>query len=132
MKYYKTIGWLACLLLIVSCFIPLAYYADVHKNFTGFYSEQNKYGKPGVVFVFIAVVSALLIYIDKIWAKRVHIFLCAFNIGYLIRTYILFASCYNAYCPEKKFGMYLLVFSCMLLLIVSLFPKVKLENSQPS
>ena len=128
MKYYKLIGWVTCLLLILSCFIPLAYYADIHKNFSGFYSEQNKYGKPGIVFVFIAVVSALLIYLDKIWAKRLHIFLCAFNIGYLIRTYILFAGCYNGYCPEKKFGIYLLVFSCILLLIVSLFPKMKLEN----
>jgi hypothetical protein len=130
MKNYKKIGWLACLLLLVSCFIPLTYYADLNENFTGFFSEQNIYGKPGVFFVFIAIVSAVLIYLDKIWAKRTHIFLCALNLGYLIKTYILFASCYNAYCPEKKFGIYLLMFSCALLFIVSLFPDMKLGNRE--
>jgi hypothetical protein len=130
MKNYKMIGWLACLLLMMSCFIPLTYYADLNKSFTGFYSEQNIYGKPAVFFIFIAVVSALLIYLDKIWAKRTHIFLCALNLGYLIKTYILFASCYNAYCPEKKFGIYLLIFSCILLFIVSLFPNMKLANKK--
>ena len=130
MKHYKKIGWLACLLLLVSCFIPWTYYADINKNFSGFFSEQNVYGKPGIFFVFVATVSAILIFIDGITAKRMHIFLCALNIGYLIRTYILFASCYNAYCPEKKFGMYLLIFSCILLLIVSVFPDTKLAEKK--
>src|SRR5664279_1450548 len=109
MKHYKKIGWLACLLLLVSCFMPWTYYADINKNFTGFFSEQNVYGKPAIVFIFIAVASVLLIYLDKIWAKRTQIFLSALNIGYLIKTYILFTSCYNAYCPEKKFGLYVLI-----------------------
>lgn len=130
MKNYKLIGWLACILLMISSFIPLTYYADLNKNFTGFFSEKNMYGKPGIFFVFIAVVSAILIYLDKIWAKRTHIFLGALNLGYLIKTYILFTSCYNAYCPEKKFGIYLLVISCVLLFIVSLFPNIKLVNKE--
>lgn len=130
MKNYKLIGWLACVLLIVSCFIPWTYYADLNKNFTGFFSEQNIYGKPGIFFVFIAVVSAVLIAVNKIWAKRTHIFLCALNIGYLVKTYILFTSCYNAYCPEKKIGLFVLIISCVLLIIVSLFPEVQL-NTEP-
>ncbi|MEO8413469.1 MAG: hypothetical protein ABI472_07400 [Ginsengibacter sp.] len=132
MKYYKQIGWLACALLIASCFMPWAYYADINKSFTGFFSEQNTYGKPAIVFVFIAVVSAVLIYLDKIWAKRTQIFLSAVNIGYLIKTYILFTSCYNAYCPEKKFGLFLLMASSVSLLIVSLFPGTKLAAPKPS
>ena len=130
MKNYKIIGWLACVLLLISCFIPLTYYADLNKNFTGFFSEKNMYGKPGIFFAFIAIVSVVLIYLDKIWAKRTHIFLCALNIGYLIKTYILFTSCYNAYCPEKKFGMYLLTFSCVLLFVVSIFPNMKLVENE--
>ena len=131
MKYYKQIGWLACALLIASCFMPWAYYADINKSFTGFFSEQNAYGKPAIVFVFIAVGSAVLIYLDKIWAKRTQIFLSAVNIGYLIKTYILFTSCYNAYCPEKKFGLYVLMASSVSLLIVSLFPDIKLASPKP-
>ncbi len=130
MKNYKIIGWFASALLFGSCFLPWTYYADLNKNFTGFFSEQNIYGKPGIFFAFIAILSALLILSDKVFAKRTHVFLCALNIGYLIKTYILFTSCYNAYCPEKKYGIYLLVASCILLLVVSLFPDVKLMNEK--
>ena len=70
MKYYKWIGWSSSVLLIVSCFTPWAYYADLNKNFTGFFSEQNIYGKPAMFFVFFAIVSIVLIYLDKVWAKK--------------------------------------------------------------
>ena len=130
MKYYKWIGWLAGLLLIVSCFMPWVYYGDLNKSFTGFFSEQNIYGKPGIFFTFIAAVSILLISIDKVWAKRTCIFFSALNIGYLIKTYILFTSCYNAYCPEKRLGLYLVMLSSVVLLIVSIFPDVKIADKE--
>ena len=92
-----------------------------------FFSEQNIYGKPGIFFSFIAAVSIVLIFLNKIWAKRTCIFLSALNLGYLIKTYILFTSCYNAYCPEKKIGLYILIVSSVLLMIVSIFPDMKLS-----
>jgi len=132
MKYYKLIGFFACLTLVVSCFLPWAYYPDLHKSFTGFFSEQNVYGKPGKVFLFFAIASVILIFIDKIWAKRTLIFFVALNIGYLIRTYVIFTTCYKAFCPQKQYGLYLLIISCIVLLAVSLFPhlKVDLKNEE--
>ncbi len=129
MKYYKLTGFAACALLIISCFMPWAYYADLHKSFTGFFSEQNIYGRPGKVFVFFAVCSAILIYLDKLWAKRTLIFFVAINIGYLIKTYVLFTTCYSTICPQKEYGLYLLIFSSVMLLIVSFFPDTKVEDS---
>lgn len=128
MKYYKLIGISACVLLIISSFLPWAYYDDLHKTFTGFYTEQNIYGKPGKVFIFLAVCSVALIVINKIWAKRTLIFLAALNIGYLIKTYVLFTTCYSTVCPVKLFGLYLLIFSSVMLAIVAVLPKLKLEE----
>jgi hypothetical protein len=128
MKYYKQIGFLVCLLLIISCFLPWAYYPDIHKSFTGFFSEEDLYGKPGKVFIFFAVASIILIVVDKVWAKRTLIFVAAFNLGYLIRTYILYTTCYRAVCPQKEYGLYLLIFSCVLLLAVSFFPNLKVKE----
>ncbi len=128
MKYNKIIGFVACALLILSCFLPWTYYADLNKTFNGFFSEENNYGKPGKFFVFFAVASMVLIYLDKIWAKRVLLFLAALNIGYLIKTYILFTSCYNTYCPEKKAGLFLLILSSVLIMIISIFPDLKIES----
>jgi hypothetical protein len=129
MKYSKLIGVGACLILIVGCFIPWAYYADINKTFTGFFSENNSYGKPGKFLVFFGVASAALILLDKVWAKRTHLFFSAVGVGYAIKTYILFTSCYNAYCPEKKAGIYIMLYSTILILIVSIFPDMKLKKS---
>jgi len=132
MKYYKLTGFLACLLLAISCFLPWAYYPDLHKSFTGFFSEQNMYGRPGKVFIFFAISSLALIFINKIWAKRTLIFFAALNIGYLLKTYVIFTSCYNTYCPQKQYGLYLLILSSVVLMIVSFFPDLKLVKADES
>ena len=128
MKYSKWIGLFACITLIIACFSPWTFHADLNKSFTGFYSEQNMYGKPGKYLVIFAMLSVLLIFIPKIWAKRFHLFLSALALGFAIRTYILFVSCYNAYCPDKKIGIFLMLFSTLLILIVSFFPHVKMDE----
>ncbi len=132
MKYYKQVGYFACALLILSCFLPWAYYPDLNKNFNGFFSENNNYGKPGVFFTFLAVAGIILVYLDKIWAKRVMLIVTAFTLGYLIKTFILFTSCYNAYCPQKKAGIYLLALSCILIAIVSVFPDIPIMGKSKS
>ncbi|MEO8111662.1 MAG: hypothetical protein ABI594_16570 [Ginsengibacter sp.] len=130
MRFYKIIGFAAAAIMIISCFVPWAYYADIGKSFNGFFSEKNMYGKPGMFIMFFAVMSIVLIYLNKIWAKRLHIILSAINIGYLIRIYILFTSCYNAYCPEKRAGLYLLIISSVVMMVVSLLPDMKIADSQ--
>jgi hypothetical protein len=131
MKYSKPIGILACIMLIVACFMPWTYYADINKTFTGFFSENNAYGKPGKFLIFFAVASGVLILLPKLWAKRTHIFLSALFTGYVIKSYILFTSCYNAYCPEKRPGIYLVMLSCLVILIVSVLPDVKIKKGTP-
>ncbi|HSN10278.1 MAG TPA: hypothetical protein VLS85_14660 [Hanamia sp.] len=130
MKYYKIIGLIACIALVASCFLPWAYYPDLNKSFTGFFTEQNVYGKPGVAFTFFAVVSLVLIFINKLWAKRTLIFFAALNIGYLLKTYVIFTSCYKGYCPQKEYGLYCLIISSVFLLLVSFFPDIKLSDNE--
>ena len=130
MKYSKWIGLAACIILVIACFLPWCYYADLNKNFTGFFSENNMYGKPGKFLLFFSISSILLILVGKIWATRVHLFLSALFVGYAMKTYILFVSCYNAYCPEKKIGIYLMIFSTIVILVASIFPNIKLEKKE--
>lgn len=125
MKYYKLIGVTACVILVVSCFLPWTFYSDLNKSFTGFFSEENVYGKPGKVFIFLAVVSAALIIINKIWAKRTLLFLTAINVAYLIKTYVLFTTCYNTVCPQMQYGFYLLILGVVGIGFASLFPDMK-------
>lgn len=130
MKYYKQVGIAGCLLIIVACFLPFAYYPDLHVSFTGFYSEENIYGKPGKLFIFFAVCAMPLILLNKVWAKRVLVFIVALHIGYLLKTYTLFTSCYNTYCPEVKYGLYLLIAGTVLLALAALLPGLKLKTTE--
>ena len=127
MKFYKFIGLSGCALLIISCFLPWTFYPDINKNFTGFFSEQNVYGKPAIIFVFVAIVSALCILIDRLWAKRTALFFAALNIAYLIKTYILFTSCYNTICPQVKYGFVLLIAGSLVIILAAVFPKSKIR-----
>lgn len=132
--YSKIIYWAgitACVVLIVSCFIPWTYHADVNKAFTGFFSEQNQYGKPGKFLIAAALISLLLIVIPKLWAKRVNLFLTAFTVAYAIKNYILYTSCYNAYCPQKKAGIFIMLFSTFVILLAAVLPNTKaMENKK--
>jgi hypothetical protein len=127
LQILKWAGLIACLLLMIACLLPWTYHADIDKTFTGLYSEKNAYGKPGKFLIFYAVLSAWFFLTPKVWAKRVHLFLAALTVGYAIKTYILFTSCYNAYCPDKKYGIYLMMGCCLVILVAAIFPDLKLK-----
>ena len=112
--------------------MPWAYYADIQQSFTGFYSYQNQYGKPGKFLLLIAVIALAFMLLPKIWAKRSNLFVCAIGVGYAIKSYILFTSCYNAYCPEKKAGIYLMLFSTFIMLVAAALPDLKLPSKKTS
>lgn len=131
--FVKTLHWLgiaACLVLIISCFLPWTVHADINQTFTGFYSYQNKYGRPGKFLTFFALITLVFMLLPKVWAKRANLFICAFTIAYAIKTFTLFSSCYNNYCPQKLFGLYLMLGCTGVMLIASAFPNMKLMDKK--
>lgn len=128
-KILQRAGLAACIILVVACFMPWVYYADLKETFTGFYSHDNLYGRPGKFLTFIAVVAFTLMYLPKIWAKRTNLFVCAIGLGYAIKSYILFTSCYNAYCPEKKAGIYIMLLASIIMLVSAAMPDLKLRKN---
>ena len=127
-KYLHWLGIAACLTLIVSCFLPWTYHADLNQSFTGFYSYDNHYGKPGKFLVFFGTIVLVLMILPKVWAKRTNLFICAFTTAYAIKTFILFGSCYNNYCPQKLFSLYLMVACTVVMLIAAGFPDAKITD----
>jgi hypothetical protein len=74
MKHAKWIGLIVYLMLIGVCFLPWTYHADLGKNFTGFFSEKDVYGKPGKFIIIFSLISVVMIFIQQVWAKFVHLF----------------------------------------------------------
>ena len=136
LKILHWVGLAACVVLIISCFIPWTYYADAtivneaERTFTGFYSYKNNYGKPGKLLVLTGVIALTLMLLPKVWAKRTNLFICALGVGYAIKSYVLFTSCYNAYCPDKKAGIFLVLAASVVMLIAAAFPDLKLEDKE--
>jgi hypothetical protein len=130
MKYSQWIGIIAALLLIGACFLPWAYYPDLQKEFTGFFSEMNRYGKPGKVLVFFAVVQILFFLIPRVWAKRANILVAAMTIAFGIKSYILFTACYRGICPDKKAGIFLVLLIPFVMLIAAVLPDLPVKESK--
>jgi len=135
-KILSWIGITACIALIISCFLPWTYYADsniaseAERTFTGFFSYKYKYGRPGKFLIFFGLVILVMMVLPKVWAKRTNLFLSAFTLAYAIKTYILFTSCYNAYCPEKRAGIFIMLFSTVVMLVACVFPNMKISGNK--
>ena len=129
MKYSQWIGIAAALLLITSCFLPWTFYPDLNQNFTGFFSANNDYGKPGKVFVSFAVVAIVFYYLPKVWAKRWNLFIGALTGAWALRCFILYSGCYKAICPEKKIGLWLMVLASAIMLVMTFLPDMGVKQS---
>jgi hypothetical protein len=128
MRYSNIIGILSCFLIILACFLSWTYHPDLNKYFTGFYSEQNIYGKPGKLFVVFASISIVLFAIPRVWAKRTNWLIATLTVAYAVKNYFLFASCYSGICPVKEVGLYLLLGSVALTFVMAILPDIKLKN----
>jgi hypothetical protein len=128
LKYATYAGIAAAFFLILCCFIPWAYYPDLNQNFTGFYSEQNQYGKPGKVFIFLCFVSIFFFLMPKVWAKRANQLVSVLIFAYAMKTYFMYSACYLGICPAIKFGLIGMLFFSLMILVCSLLSQTKLKT----
>lgn len=128
MKYSQWIGIVAAALLVAACFMPWAWYPDLQMHFTGFFSHQNYYGKPGKMFSLLAIVAIGLFLVPKLWAKRLNLLVNSIVMAYAIYCFLIFSRCYGpAICPEKRLGLFLVPLSALLMLIMALLPDIPIN-----
>lgn len=130
MKYSQWIGIAAAIILVIACFLPWTYHPDLNKNFTGFFSESNIYGKPGNVFIVLSAIAIIFFIIQRIWSKRWNILFCAIVLAYAIKSFIVFSGCYRGICPDKKAGLWIMLLSSIVMLLMTLFPDIKLKDEK--
>ena len=130
MKNSRWIGIAAALLLVGACYLPWAYFPDLHEAFTGFYSKQNWYGRPGKIFIFLCSVSAIFFLIPRIWAARVNIFVTALIMAFAVSKFVQFGGCYQGICPTRQTGIYLMMAAAFLMTMCAFAPNIKLKDKQ--
>jgi hypothetical protein len=130
MKYSQWIGVTALIILVTSCFLPWTFHPDLNETFTGFFSYNNIYGKPGKAFIFLSSFALLCFVLPRVWAKRTNFFICALIVAYAFRNFIIFSGCYKGICPEKKLGLWLMMISACVSLLMAVMPDTKTVNKE--
>jgi hypothetical protein len=130
MKYSQWMGIAAVLVIIAGCFLPWAYFPDLNKDFTGFFSEQNRYGRPGKVFVFLGAIEIILFLIPRVWAKRTNIFTAAVTLAWGVKSYLLYSACYRGTCPSRRIGIFLVLGASVIVMIAALTPKLPVKDAK--
>jgi hypothetical protein len=132
MKFSQWIGIAACLVLVLSGIMNWTWYPDIHKYLTGFVSENNIYGKPGKIFIYLTVIAVAFFLIPKIWAKRWNLLICTIIVAFAVKTFILYTSCYRGICPDKQPGIWIMLGSALLIMVCALLPDLKMKEKTVS
>jgi hypothetical protein len=131
MKYSKWIGLLAAVTVFVVCYKAWIYVPSAKLEIGGMFATgKQNFGRPGLVNMIMTGGSFLMFLLPYIWAKRSNIFLCAFNIAWACRNYILLSKCYGGDCPVIKPGLYLLLLASAIMLAMSFIPDVKVAEEK--
>ena len=125
MKFTQWTGLLSAVILGAACFLPWTFHPDLNKYFTGFFSEQNKYGRPGTFIIGVAAIAFLLFAINKRWAQRANWVLCSILMAYTIRTYLVFSACYRGICPVKQPALFIVTIAPIIMLVMAIVPQVR-------
>jgi hypothetical protein len=124
---------LICIALIATCFMPWVHYNSINETFTGFnvkpFATGVNLGRAGKIITIFTTISFLLTALPFIAAKRANMFVCALLMAYTIRTYIVFTGSIFEGEVVKLAGIYLINILALCLVVCSIFPYLKNEES---
>ena len=136
MKFKKILHYtalLACIALVAVCFIPWIHNNVTNQTFTGFnvkrFASGTTLGRAGIPISILATLSFLLTALPYTAAKRTNMFICALLVAYSIRTYVVFTGALFEGEIVKLAGIYLVNVLSIFLVVCSVFPYLKKEES---
>lgn len=133
-KLIGKLGMIACLVAIISCFLPWVTFPAQNETFTGFYVKKFPngvyYGKPGIYITMLSLFILTLMLIQKLWAKRTNLFLSAFFVAFVMAVYIRFTNSLFENEITRRYGFLLLIISSLIMLISCMLPDMKLNQKK--
>ncbi|MEO5998963.1 MAG: hypothetical protein ABIN89_19490 [Chitinophagaceae bacterium] len=128
MKNSKWIGIVGVVLLFTAAYQPWITVLSKNITITGMNTSGTNFGRPALMNLIVSGIAGILFLYSSVMAKRANLFFCAFNLAWSIRNYIIVSTCRAGECPEKRFGLYLLMISAIVIILASLFPDVKIKD----
>lgn len=128
-RLIRIVGFIACIAMVLNCFMPWVYITSLQETFTGFHVTRfpsgTYYGRAGIFLTILTAVIFVFMLMPLLWAKRANLLLSALLFAYSIRTYIIFTSALFENEISKKPGIYLQMVFAFLILLSSAFPTLK-------
>ncbi len=128
MRYFKWVGVLSVIALIVACFLPWVLIQSQNLVISGVDSGGTNFGKPGYFNFLMAIFFLAFTFIQRLWAKRVNLLIVAFNLAWAVRNFFIITTCEGGECPKHKIGLYLMLGASLVMLISALLPDMKLKD----
>src|SRR5258706_1940209 len=128
MRLMKWIGLLSAVLLIVSCFTPWLFIESKNLTISGVDATGTNFGKPGYFHFIMTGIYIIFTLIPRVWSQRSNLLICAFNLAWAIRNFIIISACRMGECPAKETGLYLSLLASALMLLSSFFPDIILKS----
>ncbi|MEO7924210.1 MAG: hypothetical protein ABIR30_11080 [Chitinophagaceae bacterium] len=130
MRYMKWVGLVAVILLLLACFIPWVVIDSKQITVSGVDATGTNFGKPGYFHFVLAIFFIVCTFVQRVWAKRLNLIITALNLGWALRNFFIISACRGGDCPEKKIGLYCILFASVLMLVSALFPDMKLPQEK--
>lgn len=131
MKYSQYIGIAAGIALVIVCTMPWVYIPSLQVFLTGINGKASvelNFGSQIKSHGFLSTIMIICFFVNKIWAKRVNVFLGAVNLAWAFKNFLIFSMCRGGECPEKQVALYLLVFFAAVMFVMSLLPKLEVKK----
>ncbi len=128
MKHSQTVGLVAALALIGICFLPWITVSSHNLVVTGMNAKGTDFGTPGRMNLIFSVIMASLFALPKVWAKRTNLFVGALNLAWSVRNYIVLTTCMMGECPDKQWALIVLVLLSIIIMAMTFFPKIEVEQ----
>lgn len=125
-------GLIACAALIGASFLHWTFYPDIQKYFTGFFTEKNYYGRPGIFLCFFAGIGMLSYITRKVWLTRINLIAGGLCAGYAIKSFLLFVSSYDGYVPQRQVGIYIMLVAALVNMVAALITVSTPKLSAPA
>ena len=130
MRFMKWIGLATAVLLVTSCFFPWIFIESKNIVVSGVDAAGTSFGKPGYFHFIMIAFFIFFNFIPKVWAKRSNLLVAALNLAWAVRNYFIISACHMGDCPVKKTAIFLLIPASALMLVVALFPDIKLSEKK--
>ena len=128
MRNLKWFGILAALLLILATFQTWVIIESRGLSISGVETTGTNFGKPAYLHWILCVLFIVFSIVPKVWAKRANLLVAAIHLAWTLRNYFETSACSGGECPEKQWGLYLLLISSIAMLLAVFFPDMPSES----